>query len=237
MKSSNEELKERIRQKQLIGKDDLFALLKECYPSMSKPYAYRIIKGLVDEGVLFRLDSTTFSSSKRNIFTYDEPDKRLVDCITGYGDYSIWNTNIFNEWVNHLLGSVITFVEVDKEMVGLVYESIKDAGFNDVLLNPNKHEFDKYFVNRLIIVRATMKSLIEKNHRISIERLIVQLYSDKLVSPLFGDVEKKNIINGAFQSHSVDINKLFHIAKRKKIFPEFYSQLIRDVERGNLYHD
>ena len=226
-----------IRKKNILSKDELFKLINKHYESVSRSYFYQIVFMLIKNEVLTKIDSNTYTTDKKKYFSYLLTDDSIENIVKDYGDYTLWDTNIFNKWMNHLLNSVITFVEVDKELMYLVAGDLKKAGYNHILINPNVNEFFKYFDDHAIVVKPSVKSLVEKDHRISIERLIVELYSNKITNSLYGDTELVKMLNEIFKTYSVDLNKVFHIAKRKKIYDTLHSYLLKSVDRRYMYHD
>ena len=226
-----------IKQNDIISKDELLVILNKHFSSISRAYAYRIISELIKEHHLYKLDSSTYVTNQKTLFDYELIYKKIIKDVNGYGDYVIWDSNILNKWINHLLNVVITFVEVDADLMNLVFEALKTKGYNHILLNPNLNEFNKYINNQLIVIRPLTKAFIEPNHKISVERLIIQIYSDKLLSSLYGDVEMNNILNEIFKTYNVNLDKLYHYARRKKIYDRFHGYLVKNIDRKYLYHD
>ena len=124
-----------IKQKKILSRGELFNYICKHYGEVSRPYFYRIVSNLIDIGLLTRIDSETYVTEKKNVFSYSLEDKTIDIVIKDYGEYSIWDTNIFNKWLNHLLNGVITFIEVDKELMFLAASDLKEAGYNHVLGN------------------------------------------------------------------------------------------------------
>lgn len=236
MKLSNELLLE-IKQNKIISKDKVFDILKKFYLSMNRAYSYRVLSMLVKENHLYKLDSNTYTTIEKRIFNYELANKKLPKYVGVYGEFVIWDSNILNKWLNHLLNAVITFVEVDRSMMGLVYEELKARGYNHILLNPNLNEFNKYFDSKLIIIRPLAKTFIEPEHKISIERLIIQIYSDKILLSLYGNGEMNDMLNEIFKTYYVNLDKLYHYARRKKIYNELHDYLVNNINSNYLYHD
>ena len=233
----NEDLLLEIRKNETISKDRLLTILSKNYSKMNNSYAYRIISELIKNNHLYKLDSDTYTTKKKKIFSYEIDDKKLVRYVKGYGDYVIWDSNILNKWVNHLLHMFITFIEVDKDLMGIVFDDLKNHGYKNILLNPNLNEFHKYMDDILIIIRPLTKSFIEQDNKISIERLIVQLYSDRILNTLYGKSDLEYMLNEIFKTYQINLNKVYHYAKRKKIYHDFHEYLIDSVDRKYIYHD
>ena len=212
-------------------------MINNAYGGVSRSYFYQIISNLIDDQYLIRIDSNTYSTEAKQKFSYPRLDDRIDHILEGYGDYVIWDTNIINKWINHLLNSTITFVEVDKELMHLVANDLKGIGYGHILINPNKEEFYKYLDNQTIVIKPFVKSLVEKDHYISIERMIVELYSNKIINSLFSDGELIDMLNEIFKTYNIDLDKVYHIARRKKIYDGLCSYLKKNIEKRFIYHD
>lgn len=232
-----EELINEINNKETISRIELLNLIHKFYGEVSRSYFYRIVSILIKQDVLMKLDSNTYSAKKTTSFSFSVPNTKIASFIKGYGDYVLRDTNIINKRINHLLNCVITFVEVDKDLMHLVKEELKNADYDHILINPSVKEFYKYFDNQTIVIKPLVKSLREKDHFISLERLIVELYSNKIAKSLYSESELTNMLNQIFKTYNINLNKLFHIAKRKKIYDEFYTYLFKNIDRRYLYHD
>ncbi len=231
------ELIDAIKNKEIVSRTELLNLIDKCYGGISRSYFYRIISELMKQGILTKLDSYTYSTKISVSFSYFLSDDNIESTIKGYSDYTLWDTNIINKWMNHLLNNVITFVEVDKDLMQFAAEDLKNAGYSYVLVNPSVTEFYKYFGRHTIVIKPLVKSLIEKDHHISIERLIVELYSNKIAKSLYSDNELISMLNEIFKTYNINLKKIYHIAKRKKIYDQFYSYLAKNIDRRYIYHD
>lgn len=226
-----------LQKRKIISREDLFALIQKHYGEVSRSYTYQIISYLKEKGSLFQLDRVTYATERKREFAYSLLDTGIEPIVEGYGDYALWDTNVFNPWLNHLLGSVITFIEMDRDLMAFAVNDLKKKGYHHILINPSKAEFIKYFDDRLIVIKPGAKALVEKDHRISLERLLVELFANKLLNSLYGKSELEEMANEVFKSYHVDLAKCFHIAKRKKIEDAFRAFLFNAVEKGYLYHD
>ena len=226
-----------LQQRKTISREDLFALVRKHYGDVSRSYGYRIVSQLKKKGSLFQLDRITYATERKRRFAYSLSDKDIEPIIEGYGDYVLFDTNVFNPWLNHLLGSVTTFIEMDRDFMVLAANDLKKKGYHPNLSNPNKAEFQKYFDERMIVIRPCVKTLVGKDHRISLERLLVELFANKLLRSLYSKSELGAMTNEIFKTHDVNLAKAIHIAKRKKIEDAFRAFLFTVVEKRYLYHD
>lgn len=133
----------------------------------------------------------------------------------------IWSTKIANEFMLHVPVKFITILQVEKEAIEPVYQFLKDQKFQNVFIDPEEKEIERYiFENETAIVLLPLISKsptqkVKKVETITLEKLIVDLYCDKKLFAAFQGSEFIHIVNNAFKRYSIDFTKLFHYAKRR----------------------
>jgi hypothetical protein len=134
-------------------------------------------------------------------------------------DLCIWSTSILNEFMLHLPGHSITILEVEKDALEPVFHHLQNLKIENVFLKPNERELDRYVnENAIIIKQLVTKSpmrIIDKIHTITLEKLIVDIYSDKKIFEAYQGSEFVHIINNIYKKYSFDITTLFNYAKRR----------------------
>ena len=116
-------------------------------------------------------------------------------------------------------------INVKKPYIEFVFEYLK--GKYNVLLNPNKEEIYNYSTNNSIILMPLISkapiNLKEKNPKI--EKLIIDIFSDKIIKFFYDGNEIKDIYEQIFATYAVNYKTLFAYAKRRSIFEEFKGYL------------
>lgn len=136
-------------------------------------------------------------------------------------DLCIWSTKILNEFMLHLPGNSITILEVEKEALEPVFHYLQDLKTQNIFLQPNERELERYVnekENAIIIKQLVTKSpirIVDKVPTITLEKLIVDIYSDKKIFEAYQGSEFVHIINNIYKKYSFDITTLFNYAKRR----------------------
>jgi len=134
-------------------------------------------------------------------------------------DIIIYESTILNEWLNHQVSRNIIFVEVEKFYMEDVFASLRDYFKNDILLNPSIDDYYLYAKDDMIVVSnlITRAPMHKNSYEIRIEKLIVDLFSNDLISEFFSHSEYGSIINSIFNMYKVNIKKIFSYAKRRNL--------------------
>ena len=140
-------------------------------------------------------------------------------------DFVIWNISILNEWLNHLINSSVVILEVEKDYLEFIFEHLKDK-FN-ILINPSKNEIYNYSTNDTIILKPLISKapINHKENTPKIEKIIVDIFLDKIVNCFYESNERIGIYEQIFDIYSVNYKTLFAYAKRRHIYNEFKEYL------------
>jgi hypothetical protein len=130
----------------------------------------------------------------------------------------------------HIPSKFLTVLEVEKGALESVFYFLKDAGIDNVYLQPEEKEMELYISeldSAIIIQSLTTKAptqQVEKVTTITIEKMLVDLYCDKKIFVAYQGSELAHIINTAYNRYIIDFTRLFYYAKRRgkdKFFLEF----------------
>ena len=102
------------------------------------------------------------------------------------------------------------------------------------MLNPSVEELYKYKTDDSIIIMNSSKYSPKKDEYIMLEKIIVDLYSNKILKSFFEEAELKNIYETIFKVYQVDFQKVFSYAKRKKIYESFIEYLETNEIKGDF---
>lgn len=233
----NKELIERIQYYKTISKDDLFDLIQDNY-KVKKSKTYEIVNELINAGYIHRVTSNIYSLEKKKEYRYDLTNYaiKLNSVLKKYGiPYIIYETNILNEWLNHLLNNNYIIVEVENDYLSFIFDYLKENGFKNILLNPDINELDKYKEDNSIILISYPKYAPIKDEYILIEKLIVDLFSNKIIKSIYEENELNEIYKQIFETYKIDFKKVFSYAKRKKKYDKFYDYLIINNLMNNSF--
>lgn len=180
------------------------------------------IYDLVQKGLLKRVGRGVYSLGKTQEFTFEvsnKPKKAAQKIIKDfpYIKYCIWELSAINKLSQHLINYNVYFVDVERDVAESVFFFLKDEGFNVILqknLYDDLSEFEGYMIIRNLVSESPVKN-IKKITIASIEKILVDLYSDKMFLPFQGN-ELKHIFENAFENYTINENTLLRYASRKE---------------------
>ncbi len=150
----------------------------------------------------------------------------------------VWNTRILNNFAQHLLFNSYILVEVEKDLVEPVFETLQGK-FEDVFIDPGADILWRYARKPEVIV---VKKLISQApllkfgeiKTVSPEKIIVDLHSkDPVLAPLQGG-ETLTIVQSIFQKHTIRFDRLMRYAGRRGLKSEVY-QTLSDIRTDKFY--
>lgn len=120
---------------------------------------------------------------------------------------------------------------------------MKENGFNNVLLNPTQDEFYKYSCNDCIILIPLISKCPydQKNHKTTIEKITVDLFSKNIWKCLYDEAELSYMIRNILLSFKVKYNTLRNYAIRRHsldVLLGYSPEIVKDIfhdKRGNIY--
>ncbi|MDR1023984.1 MAG: olfactory receptor family 4A protein [Prevotellaceae bacterium] len=133
----------------------------------------------------------------------------------------------------HIPAKSITILQVEKEALEPVYDFLKEEKHKDVFIQPQEKEIERYIYESkkpVVLLPLVSKSPLQKVNKVTtttLEKLIVDLYSDQKLFAAFQGSELAHIVNNAYNRYAIDFTKLLHYAKRRK----------KDLELIRLFKD
>lgn len=173
----------------------------------------------------------------------DKEISKIINSINNeYPDikFSIYNTNIINEFTQHYAINNYIIIEIDKIAIELVINLLKEKYFGkytvitqDMFIN-NEQLFlnnEKIIVVKPIVQKAPLMNNIFEKYP-TIEKIMVDLYVDKLYIQYQGK-ELEYIYKNIFSKYDINLKKLFSYASIRTDI-EKYKKFIK---RLNVIND
>jgi hypothetical protein len=148
--------------------------------------------------------------------------------------FAVWSTQQINPWMHHLLGKFVTFVYVEKDTVGAVWELLKEKGY-DAHRDPTKKEATKNFAvhdNTIVIRAGGISQAPVDGHYATPEKLLVDLVAEADALPLIERAELDGVFSGAIGSGRIDMPVLLKYSSRKRL-NEYILNLVSPVLSQN----
>ena len=208
-----------------ILKEDLVNYIKKSTDYDKDSSIRWVIHELVKSGEITKVDSKHYYKGLLKNYTprVESKKKKLLKKVITEKypklDIVIYETNIFNEWINHQISRNVIFVEVEKFHIEDVFTYLRDHITNKILLNPTIGDYYLYSEDDMVIVSSliTRAPMNKESYEIKVEKLIVDLFSSDLVSKLVSQSEYAAIIDNIFRMYKVNIKTIFSYAKRRNL--------------------
>ena len=196
--------------------------MSSCY-SLSEPQAAYELKKHLEEGALVRVGWGRYSLSGKQIYRHQYSESSAAVVQTIHDAYEGLNFQIFelrqlNDFINHQVAHNTIFVSAENDFVDYVFDTLWRAYPGRLMLKPKVDQYYRYLQDDEIVVgrlpSETPKG-IDAPWMSRLEKILVDVFTDKLISQVVPDPEKKTILDVAFRDYLVDENTMFHYAKRK----------------------
>ena len=123
-----------------------------------------------------------------------------------------------NEFIKHQISHNILFLMVEKDLEDFVFETLRNNGYENVLLSPDITTLHRYRKDNMIVIKRLItespKGRKEAWHT-CIEKLLVDITADKLIASTFSESEITNIFETAKSKYIIDSSKLTRYARRR----------------------
>lgn len=204
----------------------LIEVLKTIKPDLSENTYVWSINNLIRGGYLFRkgYDAYTLPNGRR-IPEYRPEYSGLADDLIGIIDtkypfvsFTVFETVLMNEFLNHLIAQNTVFIQVEKESSIITFRFLQDNGYKNVLYKPDRRDMDLYWARDCIIITDMISEApIRKDnpHMITLEKMLVDIYADKLISSTFTKAEYPEIIRQAESRYLLDKTRMLRYAGRR----------------------
>lgn len=231
-----EQLRKHFGKRQSFSRQELYAFYTEFKPELKETTFRWIIYNLKEKQIITSISKGLFTLSFKPVFKpeTDKSEKKIFSVIEKQFaglKFCIWSTRIVSEFMLHIPAKHITILQVEKEALEPVYDFLKTQKLGDIFIQPEEKEIERYIYESdkaIVLLPLVSKSplqKIDKIQTITLEKLIVDLYSDKKLFTAFQGSELAHIVNNAYSRYALDFTKLFHYAKRRR----------KDVELRELF--
>lgn len=226
---------------QIISKDDLLKLYKKIYLNDNKKTFENMVSFLKKNETVIDYSKNSYLVLKKALYKFNKNEEilKIYKLISSYYKNVktiVWDTNILNEFTQHYAINNYIVVETEKVAVELILTLLKEKEIKNYTIvtesmyNQNKDMFlnsEKIIIVKQLIVRAPLKRNEEGILEPTIEKIMVDIYKDKLYEQFQGK-ELQTIYKNILEKYSVNFKKLFSYAKCRvnlKEYKDFINQL------------
>jgi DNA-binding Lrp family transcriptional regulator len=215
------ELSSRFKQFKMLTMADIDAFYRAAEPNISKSTVNWRIYSLVRQGVIRRVGTGVYCLGETKHFVpQTNPEMEQSAEIIGkeFPDitYCMWQLSDINLFSRHLINLNIFFADVERVAADAVYYRLKES-FPKVMLVRNMYADISEFNDTVFVRPMISDSPVQKPNEIwlpTIEKFLVDISFDKEFLPFQG-YELERIYRSAFESYTVNRNKMLRYAGRK----------------------
>ena len=222
-----EQLKQTFKGKKSLSRRELFDFFLQFEPDLKEATFRWRIYNLKNKNILSPISRQKFALTHKPTFVppAGENERKITTLIQKqFKDLklSAWSTKIINEFMLHQPTRYFTLVEVEREAIEPVFYSLKDNNLKNVFLEPDEKEIERYLSgleNAIVVLPLVSKAPTQKignTATITIEKLLVDLFSDKQLFNTYQGSELAHIYNNAYNRYTIDFTKLFSYASRRR---------------------
>ena len=200
----------------VFNKKTFFDTITDNVGVLSKSTLEKYLKKYLESGEIVRIGRNAYCArGKLKDYEYDYSDiavhiaKILKEDFYDL-DFRISELYQMNRFLNHQIAHNVIFVFVEKELCISAFERLKKEYEGNIL---NYRREDMIVVRNLLT--ESPKGKKEVWHT-GLEKLLVDIFSEKLIKAMFSESEYPAIYETAFNSYVVDESQMFRYAKRRK---------------------
>ena len=236
------ELIKNITEDKYIDKSAIINAARTLNPDFSEKSIYWLLNQLMDSGLLTRVGRNKYVTKKEGRifkqYKYQYSDKMQKIVLSLEAEFPLinfqaWESIQFNCFVNHQIAHNTIFIEVENQLENSVYEYLKNRFNSNVLLKPDINLYNLYVSDEIIIVLNLITETPEnKNnkHGIILEKLLVDMMTNKLITMFVSKSEYTNVFENAFSMYCIDESKLFRYAKRRNADKRIFEYITKNTK-------
>lgn len=122
-----------------------------------------------------------------------------------------------NEFLNHLIAQNTIFIQIEKGSSIFVFRFLQELGYVNTMYKPDRKTFSLYWSRDCIVITDLISEspLGTEKHSLTLEKMLVDMVSDKLISTTYSAAELASFIAEAEKKYSLDRIRLFRYARRR----------------------
>lgn len=225
-------------------REDLLKFFRQYEPELNDTtFTWRVFD-LKRRNLIAEVKRGVYMLSKKRVF---EPPlnagilkiRKLIDQQYDPYYYNVWDTIWLNEFTELQATSSLIVLEVGKEQIDSVFFSLKNKGFKEVFIKPDKGIVEHYVseAKHPVIIKPFVSrspnQLAQPDLVMipTLEKILVDLYCDDKVYFAFQGHQLLNIYRVAAAEYALNFSTLFAYAKRRNREDEIKSLLLKVLDK------
>lgn len=132
--------------------------------------------------------------------------------------FTVFETVLLNEFLNHLIAQNTLFVHAEKESSIFLFRYLQEKGQRRLLYKPSIRDCFLYWEKDTVIIadlNADAPIRPDAPHAICLEKLLVDIYADKIISTMYSKAEYTSVLAQAKHHYYLDCAKMLRYARRR----------------------
>ena len=220
---------------------ELLELLKNIKPDLADTTYHWSISCLIRDGKILRRGYDAYSifqGEKLREYRplYSDETINLIELISNkYPNvsFTVFETVLMNDFLNHLIAQNTIFVQVEKESSIYVFRYLQDEGYDNVLYKPRQEDMTLYWSKGSIIVTDMVSEAplrAADPHVITLEKILVDMLADKLILASYSKAEYPDVIEQAESRFLLDKKRMLRYARRRNRYKEICNYIEGRIE-------
>lgn len=207
-----------------IRRDFMLEMGKQ-FPQLSEASYKAKMQQVLSTGEIVRVARNTYrvDNAQRGCYSHRYSDfaSTVAAQIKGkhpFLDFRIFELVQLNDFLNHQLAHNVVFLSVESDLGYFVFETLKGLYPGKVLLTPTLEMFHQYWCEDMIVIEKLPTETLrgrKETRQTDLEKMLVDLMSDKLIPSCFSESELPAIYEEAFHRYVIDESRMFRYAKRR----------------------
>ena len=207
-----------------FSREDYYSSIKREKGDISKDAMDYSLRKALSEGRIVRTGWNRYvMSGEKKVYSHEYSgfsEELAEDIASTFPEvlFQVFELTQLNSFMNHLIGRNTIFVSVENGVESLLFDRLWQRYEGRVMLKPGYEQYSRYYVDDLIVVgRLPSESPkgFDAPWQIRLERILVDLATDRLLGRIVPESEKDNVFLNAFDGYLVDVDTMVRYAKRK----------------------
>lgn len=222
---------ENLSNEESYSREELFNIFSKVNNNLTKSTFGWVLYNLLDNKKLYRVNRDFYVTQKPICLPsykplYSDKAKQVLDNLVHLYpklSFVLFESNLLNEFLNHQIAQNTIYVQVEKDVSSFIFEELREEYKGNILYNPNANDFERYWTkDSIVVLNLTSQSpmKVSNPHEISIEKMLVDILSEKSIEMTFSLGELPTLFNNAIDSYSIEISKMYRYATRRNKLKE-----------------
>ncbi len=232
-----------FRSRKSISNQEIFSYFLQMNSDIKKNTVNWRIHDLISRGVLARIGRGLYAlgTERKFVHSITEKQKKLSRQIRKdfpYIKYCLWDLSVIKEFFQHIVSINFMIIEIEKEAVRSVYNYLKDQSA-DIFLEPSEYLLEDHIINLnnpIIAKSLVTESPVTEQEKVPVpelEKILVDIVSEKEMFYFLQGNEKINIFKNAIDKYTINYDKLKRYSKRRNSYDSI-AETIKQINGKKL---